>query len=187
MALNALRKHMGEAAKAEVAAQDAARAAAAVASQVAVDDDWDADPEPAKAEVPEVAPLRIASPAEMQRRRAERQAAMDAAKAREEREAKEKAKKKGVKELPIDIDPRADLENHVPKGLKPEDIESFRKLGVEVHLKFPGGDVWIVPQVTGRTDRLEVSIDHAKTMAMVALAFPGSHVVQVVRDDPDEL
>jgi hypothetical protein len=64
-----------------------------------------------------------------------------------------------------------------PRGLTAEDIDSFKKLGVEVCLESEAfGEVWLVPEYTGR-DRKEITPEHAATIARVMEAFPGSKVV----------
>ncbi|MFZ5787212.1 MAG: hypothetical protein ACOY3Y_12285 [Acidobacteriota bacterium] len=57
-----------------------------------------------------------------------------------------------------------------------EDIASFKALGVEVCLTSEGiGDVWLVPDYTGR-ERKEISVEHAATLRLVVDAFPGAKV-----------
>ena len=63
------------------------------------------------------------------------------------------------------------------RGLTTEDIDGFKKLGVEVCLESEAfGEVWLVPEYTG-TDRKEITPEHAATIARVMEAFPGSKVV----------
>lgn len=63
------------------------------------------------------------------------------------------------------------------RGLTTEDIDSFKKLGVEVCLESEAfGEVWLVSEYTGR-DRKEITPEHAATIARVMEAFPGSKVV----------
>jgi hypothetical protein len=62
-------------------------------------------------------------------------------------------------------------------GLTAEDIDSFKKLGVEVCLDSKAfGELWLVPAYTG-TDRKEITPEHAATIARVLEAFSGSEVV----------
>lgn len=64
-----------------------------------------------------------------------------------------------------------------PPGLTTEDIESFKRLNVEVCLHSDGyGDLWLVPAYTGQ-DRKEITPEHAAIICCVAEAFPGSQVV----------
>ncbi len=68
-------------------------------------------------------------------------------------------------------------ERPATRGLTTEDIESFKALGVEVCLRSEAvGDVWLVPEYTGR-DRKEITPEHAATLCRVVEAFPGSQVV----------
>ena len=63
------------------------------------------------------------------------------------------------------------------RGLTTEDIDGFKKLGVEVCLESEAfGEVWLVPEYTGR-ERKEITPEHAATIARVMEAFPGSKVV----------
>jgi len=63
------------------------------------------------------------------------------------------------------------------RGLTTDDIDGFKKLGVEVCLESEAfGEVWLVPEYTGQ-DRKEITPEHAATIARVMEAFPGSKVV----------
>ena len=63
------------------------------------------------------------------------------------------------------------------RGLTTDDIDGFKKLGVEVCLESEAfGEVWLVPEYTGQ-DRKEITPEHAATIARVMEAFPGSRVV----------
>lgn len=63
------------------------------------------------------------------------------------------------------------------RGLTTEDIESFKRLNVEVCLKSEAyGELWLVPAYTGQ-DRKEITPEHAATICRVVDAFPGSRVV----------
>lgn len=63
------------------------------------------------------------------------------------------------------------------RGLTTDDIDGFKKLGVEVCLESEAfGEVWLVPEYTGR-ERKELTPEHAATIARVMEAFPGSKVV----------
>ena len=62
------------------------------------------------------------------------------------------------------------------RGLTTEDIESFKRLGVEVCVESESfGEVWLVPEYTGG-DRQELAPEHAATICHVLHAFPGSKV-----------
>lgn len=64
------------------------------------------------------------------------------------------------------------------RHLTDEEITSFRALGVEVCLASEHcGEVWIVPEYTGRGDRRELRVDHAATLTAICAAFPGAKVV----------
>jgi len=64
-----------------------------------------------------------------------------------------------------------------PRGLTTEDIESFKRLNVEVCLRSEAyGDLWLVPAYTDQ-DRKEITPEHAATICRVVEAFPGSRVV----------
>jgi hypothetical protein len=59
-------------------------------------------------------------------------------------------------------------------GLRPEDLASFKALGVEVCIHSPTlGDVWLVPAYTSERRR-EITPEHAATLAAIVHAFPGS-------------
>ena len=63
------------------------------------------------------------------------------------------------------------------RGYTTEDIESFKKLGVEVCMSSESfGELWLVPEYTGH-DRKELTPEHAATISRVLEAFPGSRVV----------
>jgi hypothetical protein len=64
----------------------------------------------------------------------------------------------------------------VVRNVTDEEIDAFKKLGVEVCLATEHcGDVWIVPTSTGK-DRNELTIEQACTLAALCGAFPGSKV-----------
>ena len=72
------------------------------------------------------------------------------------------------------------------RGYTTEDIEGFKKLGVEVCLRSDSfGEVWLVPQYTGR-DRKELTPEHAATISRVLEAFPGSQVVSFEKSPKPE-
>jgi hypothetical protein len=63
-------------------------------------------------------------------------------------------------------------------GLRPEDLASFKALGVEVCIHSPTlGDVWLVPAYTSERRR-EITPEHAATLAAIVHAFPGSQPSQ---------
>ena len=67
-------------------------------------------------------------------------------------------------------------------GLTPEDIESFKALGVEVCFHSDAfGEVWLVPEHTGQ-ERQEITPEYAATICHVLHAFPGSRVVAFERN-----
>jgi hypothetical protein len=61
-----------------------------------------------------------------------------------------------------------------------EDVESFRKLGVEVELKSPLGTFWLVPARTGK-DRMELTPEDAVTLANVVHVF-GGRIASLTRE-----
>lgn len=61
-----------------------------------------------------------------------------------------------------------------------EDAESFKRLGVEVELRSPLGTFWLVPSRTG-SDRMELTIDEATTIANVVHVF-GGRIISFTRD-----
>ncbi len=70
------------------------------------------------------------------------------------------------------------------RNLTDEEIASFKELGVEVCLATEScGDLWLVPEYTGRDDRLEMRIDHAATLTAICAAFPGAKVRSIERDE----
>lgn len=83
--------------------------------------------------------------------------------------------------------PAADPGERPPlRGLTTEDIESFKALGVEVCIRSEAfGDVWLVPDYTGR-DRREITPEHAATICRVLDAFPGSQVVSFDKNPKPE-
>jgi len=65
-----------------------------------------------------------------------------------------------------------------PIDLRPEDITSFKALGVEVCIESPTlGEVWLVPEYTG-ADRQEITPEHAAKLAMIVQVFPGAHATE---------
>ena len=86
-------------------------------------------------------------------------------------------------------EPRRPPEQDVPvvRNLTDEDVASFKALGVEVCLATEGcGDVWLVPEYTGRDDRKEISVRDAATLAAVCSAFPGARVTSYERPAADD-
>ena len=64
-----------------------------------------------------------------------------------------------------------------PPGLTPEDIASFKDLGVEVCLRSEKvGELWLVAEYTC-ADRKEITPEHAATLHHLLQVFPGSQVV----------
>ena len=66
----------------------------------------------------------------------------------------------------------------VSRELTPEDVESFKALGVEVHVKSKPGEFTLVPEYTGK-DRPEISAEDLRKLSMVMHAFPGSEITYV--------
>ena len=75
----------------------------------------------------------------------------------------------------------------VVRNLSDEDIASFKALNVEVCLATEDcGQIWLVPEYTGRRDRKEISARDAATLAAVCAAFPGARVTSFEKTRPDE-
>jgi len=82
---------------------------------------------------------------------------------------------------------QAPVEKREPlRGFTTEDIEGFKKLGVEVCLRSEAyGEIWLVPKYTG-SDRKELTPEHAATISRVIEAFPGSRVVSFEKSPKQE-
>lgn len=82
---------------------------------------------------------------------------------------------------------QAPVEEREPlRGYTTEDIEGFKKLGVEVCLSSEAyGEIWLVPKYTG-SDRKELTPEHAATISRVLEAFPGSRVVSFEKSPKHE-
>ena len=86
-------------------------------------------------------------------------------------------------------EPRRAPDQEVPvvRNLTDEDVASFKALGVEVCLATEDcGEVWLVPEYTGRDDRKEISVRDAATLAAVCSAFPGARVTSYQRPAADD-
>lgn len=71
--------------------------------------------------------------------------------------------------------------------LSDEDVASWKALGVEVCIASDEvGEVWLVPEYTGRSDRRELRIDHAVALTAVCGAFPGARITNFTRRVPAE-
>ena len=66
----------------------------------------------------------------------------------------------------------------IARELTPEDVESFRALGVEVHVKSKPGEFTVVPEYSGK-DRIEISAEDLRKLSMVMSTFPGSKITYV--------
>ncbi|HPQ72220.1 MAG TPA: hypothetical protein PKW95_24070 [bacterium] len=66
----------------------------------------------------------------------------------------------------------------ISRELTPEDVESFKALGVEVHVKSKPGEFTLVPDYTSK-DRPEISAEDLRKLSMVMHAFPGSEITYV--------
>jgi len=83
-------------------------------------------------------------------------------------------------------DPAPAEEREPLRGFTTEDIEGFKKLGVEVCLSSEAyGEIWLVPKYTG-SDRKELTPEHAATISRVLEAFPGSRVVSFEKPPKQE-
>ena len=57
------------------------------------------------------------------------------------------------------------------------EVESFKALGAEVRLATrDSGDVWVVPEYTGSTERLELSVDALRVVTRVSEMLPVADV-----------
>jgi hypothetical protein len=71
--------------------------------------------------------------------------------------------------------------------LSDDDVASWKALGVAVCIASDEvGEVWLVPEYTGRSDRQELRIDHAVALTAVCGAFPGARITSFVRHEPAE-
>jgi len=66
----------------------------------------------------------------------------------------------------------------VSRELTPEDVESFKALGVEVHVKSKPGEFTLVPEYTGK-DRIEISAEDLRKLSMITHTFPGTEITYV--------
>ena len=71
--------------------------------------------------------------------------------------------------------------NLISRELTPEDVESFKTLGVEVHVKSNPGDFTLVPEYTDRAgqERIEISADDLRKLSMITHTFPGTEITYV--------
>jgi hypothetical protein len=59
------------------------------------------------------------------------------------------------------------------------DIDSFKELGIEANFTCFAGDFMLVPEYTGRTDRVEITPEGLAKIVMIKNAFPGSRIVRI--------
>jgi hypothetical protein len=69
---------------------------------------------------------------------------------------------------------------NTPFGLTQEDVDRFKADGIEVLLESAGGDIWLVPELTG-ADRQEMTVEHLATVIHVAGILPGARLKGVHR------
>jgi hypothetical protein len=74
----------------------------------------------------------------------------------------------------------ASSEPNAPFGLTQDDVDRFKEDGIEVLLESAGGDIWLVPELTG-TDRQEMTVEHLATVVHVASVLPGARLKGVHR------
>ena len=69
----------------------------------------------------------------------------------------------------------------ISRELTPEDVESFKALGVEVHVKSSISEFTLVPEYTNKAGhtRMEISAEDLRKISMVMHAFPGSEITYV--------
>ena len=77
--------------------------------------------------------------------------------------------------------------NLISRELTPEDVESFKALGVEVHVKSKPGEFTLVPEYTDK-DRPEISAEDLRKLSMITHTFPGTEITYVgpQMDIPDK-
>lgn len=70
---------------------------------------------------------------------------------------------------------------HMARELTPEDVESFKALGIEVHAKSSVGDFTLVPDYTDEAgkSRIEISAEDLRKISLVMHAFPGTEITYV--------
>ena len=66
----------------------------------------------------------------------------------------------------------------ISRELTPEDVESFKALGVEVHVKSKPGEFTLVPEYTDK-DRPEISAEDLRKLSMITHTFPGTEITYV--------
>jgi hypothetical protein len=65
---------------------------------------------------------------------------------------------------------------HPRAPIAPEELASFKALGVELRLDLDeAGPVWLVPRYTGQA-RKEITPEHAATLRLLLDAFPGARI-----------
>jgi hypothetical protein len=65
---------------------------------------------------------------------------------------------------------------HARAPITPDELESFKALGVELCLDLgEAGPVWLVPRYTGQ-GRKEITPEHAATLRLLLDAFPGARI-----------
>ncbi|MBZ0272984.1 hypothetical protein K8I61_13175 [bacterium] len=69
----------------------------------------------------------------------------------------------------------------VSRELTPEDVASFKALGVEVHVKSSVGEFTLVPEYTDQAGsaRMEISAEDLRKISMIMHAFPGTEITYV--------
>ena len=67
------------------------------------------------------------------------------------------------------------------RELTPEDVESFKALGVQVDVKSSVGNFTLVPEYTDRAgeSRIEISAEDLRKISMIMHAFPGTEITYV--------
>ena len=69
----------------------------------------------------------------------------------------------------------------ISRELTPEDVESFKALGVQVDVKSSVGNFTLVPEYTDQagTSRIEISAEDLRKISMIMYAFPGTEITYV--------
>ena len=80
-------------------------------------------------------------------------------------------------ELPPGVEP-----SRLALVLSEQAIEAWRTLGVDAVITSPShGEIWIVAEYTGRTDRTEIRFDHAVALSGICAALPAAHLASLKR------
>ena len=65
------------------------------------------------------------------------------------------------------------LRRRLDEGFSQEELDAFRALGAEILIRCDAGEFWLVPDYTGRRDRVEMTPQDALRVGMVPVVFNG--------------